>query len=98
MQAVIIKNLTTQFLAEIGEIQIPKPTTKDVLIKVQSFPINFFDIQCAMGTQHILRKENLTPGIEGRGKVIKTGEGAQKFLNKHVLFICNPFERDSPGS
>jgi len=74
MQAIVIKNPTKEFCVEIVQIKIPKPKKDEVLIRVSRFPINFFDIQCAMGTQQILRRKNLTPGIEGIGIVVKTGE------------------------
>lgn len=79
-----IKSATTMkavFLSEFGkpleikEVPIPKPTSGQVLIKVEASPINPSDLSFLVGQYHSKKQLPTIPGFEGSGLVVENGGG-----------------------
>ncbi|KAL4506569.1 hypothetical protein ABPG72_000140 [Tetrahymena utriculariae] len=72
------------------EIDIPQPHQGEVLIRVESTPINPSDASFLKGSYSSSRKTPCVPGFEGSGVVVKSGGGdiADSLLNKRVAFTA----------
>ena len=79
---------------EFGILERPKPGKGQVLIKVESAPLNPSDIYCMEGKYGEFMKFDypFTPGWEGSGTVIENGGGVHGWylVGKRVAFSkCN---------
>ncbi len=73
MKAVVLSDFSKPL--EIKEMPIPKPTSGQVLIKMEASPINPSDLSFLVG--HYSSKKTLPtiPGFEGSGLVVESGGG-----------------------
>jgi NADPH:quinone reductase len=72
-----------------AQIPVPTPSGNMVLIKVEAATLNPSDILFMRGLYNVKLKPNYTPGWEGSGVVVQTGEGAKAkaLLGKRVAFM-----------
>lgn len=81
-----------------GKTDIPEPRKGQVLIKVESVPINPTDVYMMQGkyAKYANFKYPHTPGFEGSGTVIRTGGGilGWRVKNKRVAFTRMDQRRD----
>ena len=66
--------------------ELPRPTLQEgeVLVKVESSPINPSDLFFIRGNRANLPPLPTVPGLEGSGTVVEAGPGAEDFLGKRV--------------
>jgi len=76
---------------KVVEVPIPKPRSGQVLIKVDSSPINPSDIAFVKGVYGVRKPLPTIPGFEGSGKVVATGGGFMSWglMGKNVAFVTN---------
>jgi len=75
----------------ISEVDVPKPSSSEVLVRVERSPINPADLSGLKGTYDASRRPELpfTPGAEGSGVVVSSGGFLGWFLvGKRVAFVC----------
>ena len=72
-----------------GQIPIPKPGPKQLLIKVDSCVLNPSDILFMKGLYNIKLKLPYTPGWEGSGTIVEVGSALKEsdFKGKRVAFM-----------
>jgi NADPH:quinone reductase-like Zn-dependent oxidoreductase len=75
------------------EIDVPRPLRGEVLVKMDSAPINPSDLALIKGG-YLERKYPFTPGLEGSGKVILSGGGILPSLRVGSRVACSP----NPGA
>lgn len=73
----------------IEEIDLPLPKKGEVLIKMDSSPINPSDLALLDGG-YLERNYPFTPGLEGSGTVIRTGGGILARLRMGKRVACSP--------
>jgi NADPH:quinone reductase-like Zn-dependent oxidoreductase len=56
----------------------PKPTYRQVLVKVAACSLNFRDLGIVRGTYRLSVRENVIPLSDGAGEVIEVGEGVRR--------------------
>ena len=56
----------------------PKPTYRQVLVKVAACSLNFRDLGIMRGTYRLPVRENVIPLSDGAGEVIEIGEGVRR--------------------
>jgi len=69
---------------KVEEIPIPKPGPNEVLVKMEATPINPSDIAFIRGGYNIQKNQPATPGFEGAGTVIDTGDDVRGMLGEKV--------------
>ncbi len=94
MKAIILENYNPNLVRalrslKIVEKKIQHPVSDQVLIKVDAAPCNPSDIAFLRGMYMIKKTLPATPGFEGTGKVVSTGENtdAKKLIGKRVSFF-----------
>ncbi|MFC5588892.1 NADPH:quinone oxidoreductase family protein [Sporosarcina soli] len=86
MKAWQVKQLgDPQVALDIATIQKPAPKENEVLIKVEAFSLNFFDILQCQGKYQEKPALPFTPGAEISGIVEAVGEGSQFKVGQRVL-------------
>ncbi len=81
----------------IVERETAKPTSGQVLIKIESAAVNPSDLTFIQGIYGIKKAVPTVPGFEGSGIVVSAGEDtvSQSFIGKRVAFAAN---NDGDGS
>lgn len=76
----------------VAEVEVPKPSKGEVLVRMAYSPINPSDLSFLKGTYVERPNYPLTPGIEGSGMVVASGKGlfAQMRLGKRVTCTSLP--------
>ncbi|WP_044895693.1 NADPH:quinone oxidoreductase family protein [Bacillus alveayuensis] len=70
---------------EIRDTPVPKPKKEELLIKVEAFSLNFFDILQCQGNYQEKPDLPFTPGAEIAGVVEKSGEGTSFEKGQRVM-------------
>ena len=73
----------------IEEVDVPLPKKGEVLIKMDSSPINPSDLALLAGG-YLERNYPFTPGLEGSGTVVRSGGGILAQLRKGKKVACSP--------
>jgi NADPH:quinone reductase-like Zn-dependent oxidoreductase len=71
------------------EVDLPRPGRGEVLIKMDSSPINPSDLALLAGG-YLKRNYPFTPGLEGSGTVIRSGGGILARLRMRKKVACSP--------
>ena len=84
---------------EYGEINTPVPRYGQVLIRVESVPINPSDIYCMEGkySETIDFKYPFVPGWEGSGTVVASGGGPMAWYLRGKRVSFSKAEEQHPG-
>ena len=88
MKAVICTELGHPKLLEIKDVEIPKPSEDEVLIKVEAAGVNYPDALLVQGKYQIVVNPPFTPGNEVCGYIDKVGENVN--LTKGMKVIGLP--------
>ena len=89
MKAVVCTKIGDPNLLEIKDIETPKPSKNEVLVKVQAAGVNFPDALMVQGKYQIVMDPPFTPGNEVCGYVEETGDNV-------CLLYTSPSPRDVP--
>lgn len=73
----------------VESIPVPEPGSGEVLVKMEASPINPSDLALLKGG-YLKRNYPFTPGLEGSGKVIKSGGGFLAGLRVGKRVACTP--------
>ena len=73
----------------IEEVDVPLPEKGEVLIKMDSSPINPSDL-ALLGGGYLERDYPFTPGLEGSGTVVRSGGGILAWLRMGKKVACSP--------
>ena len=73
----------------IEEMDIPRPRRGEVLVKMDSSPINPSDLALLAGG-YLERNYPFTPGLEGSGTVVRSGGGIMPRLRMGKKVACSP--------
>jgi NADPH:quinone reductase len=75
----------------ICNIPVPVPAAGQVLIKLDSAPVNPSDLSFIAGTYQFVAKEDIVPGFEGCGTVAAAGSGflARRLVGRRVAFSAD---------
>jgi len=73
----------------IEEMDVPRPGRGEVLIKMDSSPINHSDLALLRGG-YLERDYPFTPGLEGSGIVVRSGGGIMPGLRMGKKVACSP--------
>jgi len=73
----------------IEEVDVPLPKKGEVLVKMDSSPINPSDLALLAGG-YLERNYPFTPGLEGSGTVVRSGGGILARLRKGKKVACSP--------
>jgi len=86
MKALVLNHYGDPPAIEYKDIQVPKPGTDEVLVKVAIAPINPSDLIFVAGNNPSSRPLPSSPGFEGSGTVVESGGGdlADQLLTKKV--------------
>lgn len=71
------------------EVDLPRPKKGEVLIKMDSSPINPSDL-ALLGGLYLKRSYPFTPGLEGSGRVVRSGGGILARLRLGKKVACSP--------
>jgi len=82
---------------ELTDMDTPIPEMDEVLIKVEAAPCNPSDLAFIQGGYNVMKVLPATPGFEGTGMVIETGNSpeAKELMGKRVSFFS---QSDKGGS
>ena len=80
MKALVLHKYDTDPVLE--EIEVPRPGKGEVLIKMDSSPVNPSDLSFLKGMYSTKKKTPVVPGFEGSGIVVATGDD---LMSKRVL-------------
>ncbi|HIE21106.1 MAG TPA: quinone oxidoreductase, partial [Acidimicrobiia bacterium] len=78
MRAVLVRELGGPETMVVEEIPDPRPGPEDLLVEVEAAGVNFIDIYQRTGLYPL--DLPFTPGLEGAGVVIETGEEVEEFV------------------
>jgi NADPH2:quinone reductase len=71
---------------QLDTIPLPTPEAGELLVRVQSIPLNLNDIERINGKNMMVRPElPVTPGMEVMGVVAAAGEGVEDWVGKRVV-------------
>ena len=87
MKAVVCTKIGDPNLLEIKEIETPKPSKNEVLIKVQAAGVNFPDALMVQGKYQIVMDPPFTPGNEVCGYVEETGDDVDLKIGTKVIAL-----------
>jgi NADPH:quinone reductase-like Zn-dependent oxidoreductase len=89
MKAAVLQVKGTQPVIEIQLVPIPTPAPGEVLVKIDSSPINPSDLAFISGNYASIKPNPCIPGFEGSGTVVSSGGGvlAWSLVGKRVA--CN---------
>ncbi|TFH26119.1 MAG: alcohol dehydrogenase, partial [Bacteroidia bacterium] len=74
---------------DMEEVELPRPGRGEVLVKMDSSPINPFDLALLSGG-YLERNYPFTPGLEGSGTVVRSGGGILPGLRMGKRVACSP--------
>ena len=87
MKAVVCTKIGDPDLLEIKDIEIPKPSKNEVLIKVEAAGVNFPDALMVQGKYQIVMDPPFTPGNEVCGYVEETGKDVDIKIGTKVIAL-----------
>ena len=87
MKAVVCTKIGDPNLLEIKEIETPKPSKNEVLVKVQAAGVNFPDALMVQGKYQIVMDPPFTPGNEVCGYVEETGDDVDLKIGTNVIAL-----------
>jgi len=87
VKAVVCTKIGDPNLLEIKEIETPKPSKNEVLIKVQAAGVNFPDALMVQGKYQIVMDPPFTPGNEVCGYVEETGDDVDLKIGTKVIAL-----------
>lgn len=87
MKAVICTKIGDPNLLEIKDIETPKPSKNEVLVKVQAAGVNFPDALMVQGKYQIVMDPPFTPGNEVCGYVEETGDDVDLKIGTKVIAL-----------
>ena len=87
MKAVVCTKIGDPNLLEIKDIEIPKPSKNEVLVKVQAAGVNFPDALMVQGKYQIVMDPPFTPGNEVCGYVEETGDDVDLKIGTKVIAL-----------
>ena len=87
MKAVVCTKIGDPNLLEIKDIETPKPSKNEVLIKVQAAGVNFPDALMVQGKYQIVMDPPFTPGNEVCGYVEETGDDVDLKIGTKVIAL-----------
>ena len=67
---------------ELQEVDVPVPSKGEVLVKIDSSPVNPSDLSFLKGNYSTKKKLPIIPGFEASGVVVATGDD---FMSKRLL-------------
>ncbi len=73
------------------ELDVPRPRRGEVLVKMDSSPINPSDLAVLKGG-YLQRNYPFTPGLEGSGTVVRSGGGILPRLRMGARVACSPLQ------
>jgi NADPH:quinone reductase-like Zn-dependent oxidoreductase len=88
MRAAVLKVRSDYPVIEIEQIPIPSPGPGEVLIKIDSAPINHSDLLFLVGNIKSPRPHPCIPGFEGSGTVVSSGGGLLAWLLSGKRVAC----------
>ena len=87
MKAVVCTKIGDPKLLEIKDIETPKPSKNEVLVKVQAAGVNFPDALMVQGKYQIVMDPPFTPGNEVCGYVEETGDDVGLKIGTKVIAL-----------
>jgi len=87
MKAVVCTKIGDPKLLEIKDIETPKPSKNEVLVKVQAAGVNFPDALMVQGKYQIVMDPPFTPGNEVCGYVEETGDDVDLKIGTKVIAL-----------
>ena len=87
MKAVVCTKIGDPKLLEIKDIETPKPSKNEVLVKVQAAGVNFPDALMVQGKYQIVMDPPFTPGNEVCGYVEETGDNVDLKIGTKVIAL-----------
>ena len=87
MKAVVCTKIGDPNLLEIKDIETPKPSKNEVLVKVQAAGVNFPDALMVQGKYQIVIDPPFTPGNEVCGYVEETGDNVDLEIGTKVIAL-----------
>ena len=87
MKAVVCTKIGDPKLLEIKDIETPKPSKNEVLVKVQAAGLNFPDALMVQGKYQIVMDPPFTPGNEVCGYVEETGDDVDLKIGTKVIAL-----------
>ena len=87
MKAVVCTKIGDPNLLEIKDIETPKPSKNEVLVKVQAAGVNFPDALMVQGKYQIVMDPPFTPGNEVCGYVEETGDDVDLKIGTKVIAL-----------
>ena len=87
MKAVVCTKIGDPNLLDIKEIETPKPSENEVLVKVQAAGVNFPDALMVQGKYQIVMDPPFTPGNEVCGYVEETGDDVDLKIGTKVIAL-----------
>ena len=87
MKAVVCTKIGDPNLLEIKDIETPKPSKNEVLVKVQAAGVNFPDALMVQGKYQIVIDPPFTPGNEVCGYVEETGDDVDLKIGTKVIAL-----------
>ena len=87
MKAVVCTKIGDPKLLEIKDIEKPKPSKNEVLVKVQAAGVNFPDALMVQGKYQIVMDPPFTPGNEVCGYVEETGDDVDLKIGTKVIAL-----------
>ena len=87
MKAVVCTKIGDPDLLEIKDIEIPKPSKNEVLIKVEAAGVNFPDALMVQGKYQIVMDPPFTPGNEVCGYVEEAGDDVDIKIGTKVIAL-----------
>ena len=87
MKAVVCTKIGDPNLLEIKDIETPKPSKNEVLVKVQAAGVNFPDALMVQGKYQIVMDPPFTPGNEVCGYVKETGDDVDLKIGTKVIAL-----------
>ena len=79
MKAIVVESFGGPEVMQIKEVDQPKPSRGEILIKVEAAGVNPVDTYIRGGTYPVLPNLPYTPGMDSAGIVEAIGEGVSKF-------------------
>lgn len=92
MKALYFDEFGDNSVLQYDEVEIPKISRDQLLIKTSYIGLNFADIYRRRGTYHIEKRSPYINGYEALGQVVQCGENVKNFkLKDRVFFVDVPF-------
>lgn len=90
MRAIIVHELGSPEVLEMGEVPVPEPDPGQVLVHLHAAGVNFSDTERRRGVYTNLELPWI-PGVEGSGRVVAVGPGVEPaLLDRRVAFWAMP--------